>query len=225
MLSFIAMTNGADSSKWILEAVFDRNDTLTQIQWFSVGIYPVVINSQKARDFAQLPEVNLMTSRVKVNRNHPQFIRLNRVLRSPPNIQISPYAFAAYDSVQILGTALEQSRIDIALLSCSTFPDLRHNITSAIHNAANDYEGLISSGALDENGDLASSNYELWQVREDNWVRVIRETDDSGAGGTLFVGSIGDWCIVYFQPDELIPIPPSKHDLLMVIFRRRNWYD
>ena len=177
-VAVISFGFGRDTSR-LYEAAFDRNDILRQLRWFGVDLYPDVINSQKARDFAQLPEVRLETSLVAVNRIHPQFKSLNEKLRSPPNIQASPYAFAAYDSVQILGNALLESGIDIEGLGVNDFAVLK----TALNIVARNYNGLLGNGTLDENGDLASSNYELWRIRNDNWVRVAGE--NSGAEITV----------------------------------------
>ncbi|MXX20279.1 MAG: ABC transporter substrate-binding protein [Cenarchaeum sp. SB0665_bin_23] len=80
------------------------------------------------------------------------------------NATISTYGYAAYDSVWLLGTTILQTQ------SVDT-----NTLTDAIPHVA--FRMLGSSGSLEltEYGDLATANYEIWQISDGAWMRLGAE--------------------------------------------------
>ena len=69
------------------------------------------------------------------------------------------FASSAYDSVWLLGLAMERTQgIDVAALA------------EAIPEVAAEYTGAIGSTRLNEYGDLAQTNYGIWEISDGAWV-------------------------------------------------------
>ena len=68
------------------------------------------------------------------------------------------YAFSAYDIVWILGLAMiEADSNDV------------NNLTPIIREVASNYNGAVGNAKLNEAGDLDTSNYDVWGVRDKSW--------------------------------------------------------
>ena len=91
--------------------------------------------------------------------------RLVQQLGRTPNT----YAFSAYDIVWILGLAMIEANSDNA-----------GDLTPIIRDIASNYNGAIGNTKLNESGDLDRSNYDIWGIRNNQWVIVgqyIQATD------------------------------------------------
>jgi ABC-type branched-subunit amino acid transport system substrate-binding protein len=77
------------------------------------------------------------------------------------NATVSTYGYAAYDSIWLLGTAILQTQ------STDT-----NTLTAAIPHVASHMLGASGDLTLTEYGDLATANFEVWQVGDGAWVRV-----------------------------------------------------
>lgn len=88
-------------------------------------------------------------------------LRLAEELDLPPGQSPNPFSYSAYDAVLILGrTMLATQGADTATL-VAALPDVAPMTYGALYN-----------NTLNENGDLASSDYGVWRVVGDEWVRT-----------------------------------------------------
>ena len=143
---------GADTAG-ILNAASDVGPPLSQVKWYSIELYADV--TDRAGAFAEL--VDFEASVVAPDLSHPEFQQISdRIMRRGNLTQSpSPLAYAAYDSIQILGRTLNQVSDT-------------NNITAikvALPSVAASYSGLLGNSTLNENGDLASADFEFWVVR------------------------------------------------------------
>ena len=80
------------------------------------------------------------------------------------NATVSTYGYAAYDSIWLLGSTILQTQ------STDT-----GTLTTAIPYVASHMLGASGDLTLTEYGDLATANFEVWQVGDDAWVRLGAE--------------------------------------------------
>ena len=100
----------------------------------------------------------------------------------------STYASSAYDMMWIAGLAIEREQsVDVAVL------------TKAIPEIAAGYNGALGSARLNDYGDLAQTNYDIWDIRDGVWTvagtyfassDTIKHDDGTGLSGEIQVGSI-----------------------------------
>ena len=76
----------------------------------------------------------------------------------------STYGYAAYDSIWLLGIAILQTQ------STDT-----NTLTAAIPHVASHMLGASGALTLTEYGDLATANFEVWQVADGAWMRISDE--------------------------------------------------
>lgn len=80
------------------------------------------------------------------------------------NATVSTYGYAAYDSIWLLGTTILQTQ------STDT-----NTLTAAIPHVASHMLGASGALTLTEYGDLATANFEVWQVADGAWERISGE--------------------------------------------------
>ena len=79
------------------------------------------------------------------------------------------YAFSSYDSIWVLGkTILETDSIDLL------------TVRDAIIDVASRHTGAIGTINLNEFGDFATPNYDLWSIRDGAWYKSGHFDADSG---------------------------------------------
>lgn len=136
-------------------------DILDDVRWF--GASAIVKDSQLVQDrlsqkFAQ--DVDFVAMQFAPSKS-PAYERIQDMMVSELGRVPNAYAFSTYDSVWIIGMAiLETQSTDVP------------TITEAIPRIAEDYEGVIGSTRLNQAGDLDNSNYELWSVKDAEWILV-----------------------------------------------------
>ena len=82
----------------------------------------------------------------------------------------STFAHSSYDAVWLVGLSmLETQSADVS------------DIKSVLPEIADNYNGAIGNTKLNEAGDLAQANYEVWGIRDGQWVRLgqYNYADDS----------------------------------------------
>jgi len=163
----ILVISFAESADLMREAIL--YDNLKSVQWFgsSASAYNADITSNNAAS-SFISQVNFVA---------PQFApswsqvyqsvleELTESLDRPP----ANYAYSAYDSVWLLGLALEQAQ--------STDAD---ELVGVIPNVGSAHTGAVGVINLNENGDLAASDYDLVTVRDGSWAvfgRYVADTD------------------------------------------------
>ena len=131
-------------------------DNLDSVRWF--GTYGLSLYSAMADDpvvSAFLQDVDIVgtafgTSRNDVYTDVQEHFERNR---TP-----SPYSFPLYDSIWVLGkTILETDSIDPL------------TVRDAIIDVASRHTGAIGTINLNEFGDFATPNYDLWSIRDGQW--------------------------------------------------------
>ena len=71
------------------------------------------------------------------------------------------YASSAYDAIWLLGLSMERTQsTDVSTL------------TAAFPEVAAGHQGALGSTELNENGDLAQTNYDVWNVSDGQWTQV-----------------------------------------------------
>lgn len=90
--------------------------------------------------------------------------RLVKELGKTPNT----YAFSAYDIIWILGlTMIEADSNNVS------------DLTLIIEDIASNYNGAVGNTKLNEAGDLDTSNYDVWGIRDGNWVLLGKYTQSN----------------------------------------------
>jgi branched-chain amino acid transport system substrate-binding protein len=112
---------------------------------------------------------------------NPKMERVREYIRSVLGRETDPYAYASYDIVWYIAIALRMADAYDADAVKNLLPKIVEN-----------YYGASGWFTLDENGDRAFADYELWIVREVN--------------GTLTWTSAGTWSYVTGKTEWTIPI-------------------
>ena len=136
------------------------------VPWFGTdgvaGTAPLVTNAT-ARQFAD--DVNLTATKFDVIANE-KFDMLTAALESRGVAVRTTYEYSAYDSVFVLGRAIEA-----AMSESDSYGPL--DVRSAVRAAAADYEGVLGDIELNRAGDLRTPNsYAAWTVEGDSWTKV-----------------------------------------------------
>ena len=122
----------------------------------------IIAQSERIIDFVSRTEYTLIEE--VPNREHPSFAQATRAISSMLDDRHGEFGmptYAAYDAVRLLGRAMTQApSFDAAQLR------------EAIPDAADGHRGLAGDGTLDANGDLASAEFELSQVRDGQAVKI-----------------------------------------------------
>lgn len=149
-------------------------DNVDKVRWFSTNIQagnPALVEDATAFEFAQ--KTQFIASRSVIDNNSIKTYLdgwgLERYGRIP-----SVYSYAAYDSVWLLGTAIQQAQsADVGTLTAVIPAVARNMIGSAGH--------LELNGA----GDLAGGMFEIWQVTGSGWTKIAEYQDGAitGSGG------------------------------------------
>ncbi len=141
---------------------------MTTVPWFGTdgvaGTAPLVTNAT-ARQFAD--DVNLTATKFDVVSND-RFNQLTAKLESQGVAVRTTYEYSAYDSVFVLGRAIEAA-ISAKNATAYTGADVR----SSVRAAAADYEGALGDIELNKAGDLRTPNsYAAWAVENGSWKKV-----------------------------------------------------
>ena len=144
-------------------------DNLDSVRWFgSAGSSRDRVLSDDPAASAFLQDVNFVgtafgTSRNDVYANMQEYFMNYK--DSPPNA----YLFSLYDSIWVLGkTILETDSIDPL------------TVRDAITDVASRHAGAIGTINLNEFGDFATPNYDLWSIRDGAWYKSGHFDADSG---------------------------------------------
>ena len=103
----------------------------------------------------------------------------------------STYASSAYDAVWVVGLAIDREQsTDVAVLS------------QAIPEIAAGHTGALGSTRLNDYGDLAQTNYDVWDIRDGVW--TLAGTYFSATDTVALEGAMPD------TPDEVVPDTPDE---------------
>ena len=135
------------------------------VPWFGtdgVAGSGLLVGNDTARQFAEA--VNLTATKFDVESNE-KFDRLTATLESRGVEVRTTYEYSAYDSIFVLGRAIEAA---IAAKDASSYGPL--DVRSSVRAAASAYEGALGDIDLNRAGDLRTPNsYATWKVQDGAW--------------------------------------------------------
>ncbi len=143
-----------------------EHDVLDDIRWFGPGANTKehkLIDDPIGFEFST--SVQFTTVQVAVSKN-PIYERVQAHLTETLGRAPNTFVHSSYDAVWIIGLAILETQ------STNTTA-----IKSVISNVAENYNGAIGPTKLNEAGDLAQANYEVWGIRGGEWVLLGEYTE------------------------------------------------
>ena len=155
---------------------------LGDVRWFGIDVHSAIVDDPEARDFAN--QVKYTISTVAADTSHADYGAFKEHLSGVTDEPAS-YAFAAAETVELLGLAVEQAG------SADTA-----SVSSALPMVASDYQGLLGPGKLNSVGDRETGRYEFKQVQGDKFVDIA-PADSSGrqAAQAGILTGLGLWVL------------------------------
>ena len=168
----VAMIGFAEAVHFMQSA--SEHDELKDTLWFGAGSTtkdPDIVGDPIAREFANAVEYT--TVQVAVS-NNAIYERVEERLSAEFGYVPSAFVHSSYDAPWIYGLAMLQLGSDDAGKIRDILPDV-----------ASRYYGAIGPAQLNDAGDLASANYEVWGVTGGSWERkgVYTHAADAVAWG------------------------------------------
>ena len=148
---------------------------LDEVRWFGPGANTKerkLVNDPIGLEFSTA--VQFTTVQVAVSKN-PTYEKVQQHLVDLMGKTPNSFVHSSYDAVWLIGLAmLETQTTDVSVIK-ATIPEIASN-----------YNGAIGPTTLNEAGDLAQANYEVWGIRNADWVSLgqyMQETDSIVMGG------------------------------------------
>ena len=144
-------------------------DNLDSVRWFgTTDLSKNHILSDDPRASAFLQDVDFVSVTFSASRNDV-YADVQERFTNYEGRTSSPYGFPVYDSVWVLGkTILETDSIDPL------------TVRDAITDVASRHTGATGTINLNEFGDFATPNYDLWSIRDGAWYKSGHFDVDSG---------------------------------------------
>ena len=136
-------------------------ENVGKVRWFSTNTQAgnvILVEDPIAFEFAQ--KTQFIASR-SVTDNNSIKTYVDEWARERYGRAPSVYSYAAYDSVWLLGTAIQQAQTTDV-----------HTLTSIMPAVARNMIGSGGHMELNGAGDLAGSRFEIWQVADSGWTKV-----------------------------------------------------
>jgi branched-chain amino acid transport system substrate-binding protein len=147
-----------------------EHDILDDVRWFGPGANTKehrLIDDPIGLEFST--NVQFTTVQFAASKN-PIYDRVQAHLTETLGTEPNTFVHSSYDAVWIIGLAmLETQSTDVS------------TIKAIIPEIAENYSGAIGPTKLNEAGDLAQADYEVWGIRGGEWVLLGKYTqsDDS----------------------------------------------
>jgi branched-chain amino acid transport system substrate-binding protein len=145
-----------------------EHDILDKIRWFGPGANTKehkLIDDPIGLEFST--NVQFTTVQVAASKN-PIYERVEAHLTETLGRTPNTFVHSSYDAVWLIGLAmLETQSTDVS------------TIKAIIPEIAENYSGAIGSTKLNEAGDLAQANYEVWGIRNAEWVLLGQYTQSN----------------------------------------------
>ena len=147
-----------------------EHDILDDVRWFGPGANTKehkLIDDPIGLEFST--SVQFTTVQFAASKN-PVYDRVQAHLTETLGTEPNTFVHSSYDAVWIIGLAmLETQSTDVSTIK-AVFPEIAEN-----------YNGAIGNTKLNEAGDLAQADYEVWGIRGAEWVLLGKYTqsDDS----------------------------------------------
>ena len=169
------------------------HDILSDVRWFGADAVTkdtVIVDDPISLKFAT--DTQFTTLQVAAGKNDKTALveeAVEEALGRTPRT----YASSAYDAIWLLGLSMEKTQsTDV------------NDLVAVFSDVAAEHQGALGSTALNEFGDLAQTNYDVWNVSGDKWthVGVYYASVDSVTlseklSGVINIGEIaplsGDW--------------------------------
>ena len=133
-------------------------DILTQVKWYgaeSVAEHEQFVSDSIAAEFAE--QVDITTVQILIGpgeRYGDVSSKLTEQLGSAPN----SFAYPTYDSVWVVAKSI----METGSASAS-------DVNSVLRDVAAAHDGSVSSNELNDAGDLALANYQIWKIVDNAW--------------------------------------------------------
>ncbi len=147
-----------------------QHDILDDVRWFGPGANTKehrLIDDPIGLEFST--SVQFTTVQFAASKN-PIYDKVQAHLTETLGTEPNTFVHSSYDAVWIIGLAmLETQSTDVSTIK-AIFPEIAEN-----------YSGAIGATKLNEAGDLAQADYEVWGIRGGEWVLLGKYTqsDDS----------------------------------------------
>ncbi len=147
-----------------------EHEVLDDVRWFGPGSITKeykLINDPIGFEFST--DVKFTTIQFAASKN-PTYDRVQAHLTESLGAVPNTFVHSSYDVVWLIGLAmLETQSTDVSMIKAA-FPKIAEN-----------YSGSIGSTKLNEAGDLAQGNYEVWGIRGGEWILlgVYTHSDDA----------------------------------------------
>ena len=147
-----------------------EHDALDDVRWFGPGANTKehkLIDDPIGLDFST--KIQFTTVQFAASKN-PTYEKVQQHLTDTLGTDPNTFVHSSYDAVWIIGlTILETQSTDVSV------------IKEHLQEIAANYSGAIGSTKLNDAGDLAQADYEIWGIRGAEWVHLGKYTqsDDS----------------------------------------------
>ncbi len=145
-----------------------EHEVLDDVRWFGPGANTKehkLIEDPIGLEFST--NIQFTTVQVAASKN-PTYERVQAHLTETLGRTPNTFVHSSYDAVWIIGLAmLETQSSDVSA------------IKAAIPGIAENYSGAIGSTKLNEAGDLAQADYEVWGIRGGEWVLLGKYTQST----------------------------------------------
>jgi len=150
----------------------NEHDVLDEVRWFGPGANTKehkLINDKIGLEFStnvQFTTVQFAASKITdTGAVNPIYERVQAHLTETLGTEPNAFVLSSYDAVWIIGLSmLETQSTDVT------------KIKAVISDIAENYSGAIGPIKLNEAGDLAQANYEVWGIRDGKWVLLGQYT-------------------------------------------------
>ena len=151
-----------------LTEILKNYENASKVRWFGSNVQADADQYLDNPVSAEFFETTRFTAVKTVTPDNPIRQDLNERIRAIYDREPSIYSHSAYDSVWLLGYAIHVTQ--------STDADI---LKAVIPLVAERMEGSFGSLRLTDAGDVASEYYEVWAVRDGEWIREYDITDNA----------------------------------------------
>lgn len=140
-------------------------ENVSKVRWFGTNTQSFktyFFEDPLARDFAEATQFTTTRSITTTDNKIKDALDARYV--EMYNATISTYGYAAYDSIWLLGFTILQTQSTDA-----------ETLANAMPHVASHMLGASGDLTLTEYGDLATAEFEVWQVYDGAWVQVVDE--------------------------------------------------
>lgn len=145
--------------------------SLGNVRWYGIDTHSVIVDNENARAFAN--EVQYTISQVAPDVNHSDYEAFKQHLASVTDEPAS-YAFAAVDTVRLLGLAIKEAGSVEA-----------SSVKAALPTVARDHQGLLGPSRLNAAGDRAAGSYEFKQVKGMDFIDLPMASGGTNSGNNV----------------------------------------